>query len=114
MIVTSTRKRDKRLRNEQGDCAGGYPVDRIGALGIGGDGREVVVGAEHVVAAKVEAAGASSAAAGAAAGGCTGAGHRGSRVLVRLLGGEGKAGGEDERMMRLASFFIIFISFRKI
>lgn len=64
-------------------------VDWIGSLGLGGGG-EVVVGAEHVVRAEVEAAGA---ARGAPAGGSAGAGHLGVRVLARraCLEGKGRA-----------------------
>lgn len=50
-------------------------VDWIGSLGVGGGG-EVVVGAEHVVRAEVEAAGAAH---GAPACGGAGAGHRARR-----------------------------------
>lgn len=66
-------------------------VDWIGSLGLGGGG-EVVVGAEHVVRAEVEAAGTPRGA--PARGGGDGAGHRGVRAFgaTRLLGGEGKGG----------------------
>lgn len=50
-------------------------VDWIGSLGVGGGG-EVVVGAEHVVGAEVEAAGAAH---GAPPCGGAGAGHRARR-----------------------------------
>lgn len=66
-------------------------VDWIGSLGLGGGG-EVVVGAEHVVRAEVEAAGATRGA--PAGGGGAGAGHRGVRALARraCLEGKGREG----------------------
>lgn len=74
----------------------GRTVGRIGALGLGRGG-EVIVGAEHVVGAEVEAA-------GAAARGGAGDGHRRSRVFpgrqVERLAcveekGKGKREGEE-------------------
>jgi hypothetical protein len=86
---------------EQRDWAGDYPVDRIGALGLGRGGREVVTGAEHVIATEVEDAGASDAAAGDAARGCAGAGRRGARVLAGLLEGEEEREGRCDRQVLL-------------
>jgi len=71
----------------------GHTVGRIGALGLGRGG-EVIVGAEHVVGAEVEAA-------GTAARGGAGDGHRRSRVFPgRQVAcveekGKGKREGEE-------------------
>jgi hypothetical protein len=75
----------------------GYLVDWIGPLGLGGGG-EVVVGAEHVVRAEVEAAGAAH---GAPARGGAGAGHGGgARALARRACLEGKGRAVDGEQVR--------------